>query len=218
MIKVGNPALQPQYATNVELGYKTNWSQGNLYAAAYHRIVDGTITRIATRVPGSPLLYNVFQNAGQSWSTGAEVAWQQSLTPRISLNANASAYRRTFDAFSVVNKYPVPVQYSAPREQLTSGNAKVNATLALPSDWQVQLANTYLAPDLLPQGRVGSRYSLDVGAKKSVQKGRGEFVVNATDLLNTMQIKRTIRGTDFRFVSTDYLETQVVRAGYSWKF
>jgi hypothetical protein len=42
-------------------------------------------------------------------------------------------------------------------------------------------------------------------------------VVNATDLLNTMHAERTIRGTDFSLVSTDYLETQVIRVGLSWK-
>jgi outer membrane receptor protein involved in Fe transport len=218
LIKVGNPALQPQYSTSLEVGYKTGWSTGNLYAAAYHRIVDGTITRIATQVPGSVLLYNVFQNAGRSWSTGGEVVWQQSVASNLLLNANANVYRRTVDAFSVVNRYPVPVTYTAPREQLTSGNVKLNATISLPRDGQLQLSNVYLAPDLLPQGRLGSRYSLDVGGKKAVLGGRGEFVVNATDLLNTNQAERTIRGKDFRIVSTDYLETQVVRVGYSWKF
>ncbi len=218
LIKVGNPALQPQYSTSAELGFKTSWTMGSLYAAAYHRIVDGTITRIATQAPGSVLLYNVFQNAGRSWSTGGEVVWQQSLTPTFLLNANANVYRRTIDAFSVVNQYPVPVTYSAPQAQLTSGNVKLNATTTLGRDWQVQVANTYLAPDLLPQGRIGSRYALDLGVKKSVFGGRGEFTLNATDLLNTNQAQRTIRGTDFRMVSTDYLETQVVRMGYSWKF
>ncbi|HEX4935803.1 MAG TPA: outer membrane beta-barrel family protein, partial [Gemmatimonadaceae bacterium] len=218
LIKVGNPALQPQYATSMELGYKTSWSGGSLYAAAYHRIVDGTITRIATQAPGSVLLYNVFQNAGRSWSTGGEVVWQQALSARLLVNANANLYRRTVDAFSVVNRYPVPLTYSAPRERLTSGNVKLNATVSLPGDWQLQLSNVYLAPDLLPQGRLGSRYALDAGAKKSVQRGRGEFVINATDLLNTNQAERTIRGAGFRLVSTDYLETQVVRMGYSWKF
>jgi hypothetical protein len=118
----------------------------------------------------------------------------------------------------VVNQYPVPVSYASPRQQLTSGNVKLNAVIKLPYEWQTQVSNVYLAPDLLPQGRIDSRYSLDVGAKKSVQQGRGEIVVNATDLLNTMQLRRTIRGTDFRMVSTDYLETQVVRVGYNWKF
>jgi outer membrane receptor protein involved in Fe transport len=218
LIKVGNPALQPQYSTSMELGYKTTRSSGSVYAAAYHRIVHGTITRIATQPPGSVLLYNVFQNAGRSWSTGAEVVWQQVVSPQVSLTTNANIYRRTFDAFSVVNLYPVPVRYTAERERLSSGSVRLNATLALPWQWQAQVANTYLAPDLLPQGRTGSRYGLDVGAKKTVNRGKGEIVVNATDLLNTMQVRRTIRGTDFRLVSTDYAETQVVRVGYNWKF
>jgi outer membrane receptor protein involved in Fe transport len=218
LIKVGNPALQPQYSTSAELGYKTSWESGSFYAAAYHRIVDGTITRIATQAPGSTLLYNVFQNAGRSWSTGSEIVWQQTVSPSLSLNANANVFRSTVDAFSVVNLYPVPVTYSAERQQITSGNVKLNALLTLPHLWQAQVSSIYLAPDLLPQGRIESRYSLDVGVKKSVNQGRGEFVVNATDLLNTMQLRRTIRGTDFTVVSTDYLETQVVRAGYSWKF
>ena len=218
LIKVGNPALQPQYSTSAELGYKTSWSKGSVYAAAYHRIVDGTITRIATQVPGSVLLYNVFQNAGRSASTGSELVWQQTLSSSFSLSGNASVYRRSFDAFSVVNQYPVPVRYTSARQQLTSGNVKLNVTATVPFGWQAQVSNVYLAPDLLPQGRIESRYSLDIGLKKSIQQGRGEIVANATDLLNTMQVRRTIRGTDFSLVSTDYLETQVIRVGYNWKF
>lgn len=218
LIKVGNPALQPQFSTSAEVGYKTSWSSGSLYAATYHRTVDGTISRIATQVPGSVLLYNVFQNAGRSASTGSEVVWQQTVNPRVSLGANANVYRKTQDAFTVVNRYPVPTTFSAARQQLTSGSAKLNAALRLPHDLQTQLSTVYLARDLLPQGFIGSRFSLDLGLKKSVQQGKGEIVLNATDLLNTMQVERTIRGTDFTLVSTDYLETQVVRVGYSRKF
>ncbi|MEO5590114.1 MAG: TonB-dependent receptor, partial [Gemmatimonadaceae bacterium] len=205
LIKVGNPALQPQYSTSAELGFRTGWRAGSVYAAAYHRLVDGTITRIATQAPGSALLYNVFQNAGRSWSTGSELVWQQRVSRRVSLGANANAYHRTVAAFSVVNQYPVPVRYSAPRQGLTSGSVKANATITLPGDWQTQVSSVYLAPDLLPQGRVESRFSLDVGMKKSVQRGKGEIVLNATDLLNTNSIRRTIRGTDFSYTSTDYL-------------
>ncbi|HYW30170.1 MAG TPA: TonB-dependent receptor [Gemmatimonas sp.] len=218
LIKVGNPALQPQYSTSAEVGFRRGWSSGSFYSAAYHRIVDGTITRIATQAPGSVLLYNVFQNAGRSFSTGAEIVWQQTVSRNVSIGFNANAYRRTFDAFSVVNQYPVPVRFTSERQQLTSGSAKLNATLGLPGGWMTQLSSIYLAPDLLPQGRIESRYSLDIGLKKSIQRGKGELVVNATDLLNTNQPRRTIRGSDFTLVSADYLETQVIRVGYNWKF
>ena len=218
LIKVGNPGLRPQFATSAELGYRSSWTRGSLYAATFHRIVDGTITRIATQATGSVLLYNVFQNGGRSSSTGAEATWQQTVTPRLTVNTNASMYQRTTAAFSGVNLYPVPTPYAVARQSLTSGNVKVNAAVKFPREWQAQLSSIYLAPDLLPQGRIGSRYALDIGVKKSVQRGRGEVVLNATDVLNTNQAQRTIRGTDFQLVSTDYLETQVIRVGYTRKF
>lgn len=216
LIKVGNPALQPQYSTAFELGYKVASASGSLYTAAFHRIVDGTITRVATQAPGSPLLYNVSQNAGRSWSTGAELVWQRSVSPAVQVGANTTVFQRTVDAFSVVNLYPEPVPFSTARERILSGNAKANATILLPGAWQFQLSAAYLAADLLPQGRLGSRFVADLGAKKALR--RGELVINATDILNTNQARRDIRGSDFRMLSRDFLETQAVRVGYSVSF
>jgi hypothetical protein len=76
----------------------------------------------------------------------------------------------------------------------------------------------YLAPDIIPQGEIGSRFSLDLGLKKPMMKGTGELFFNATDLLNTMNIRKTIQGNGFNYVSTDYYETQVVRVGMALKF
>jgi outer membrane receptor protein involved in Fe transport len=218
LIKVGNPGLQPQFTTSLDLGYKTSWLRGSFYAAAFHRVVDATITRIATQPPGDSVLYNVFQNAGSSWLTGSEMVWQQTVSRRVSLSTNASVYRNTKGAFTVVNQYPVPVTFTAQQQRILSGNFKVNATIRIPGEWDTRVSSVYLARDLLPQGHIASRYSLDVGTKKSLRNGKGELVVNATDVFNTMRPRRTIRGTDFRFTSTDYLETQAIRVGYSWKY
>jgi hypothetical protein len=54
--------------------------------------------------------------------------------------------------------------------------------------------------------------------KKTIQKGKGELFLNATDILNTMQIKKNIQGDGFKYASTDYYETQVIRVGYNHKF
>jgi outer membrane receptor protein involved in Fe transport len=77
IIKVGNPALRPQFTNSLELGYKTNWTSGYFYTAAYHRFADGTINRISSIVPGSPLIYAIFQNAGKSYNTGLELVLNQ---------------------------------------------------------------------------------------------------------------------------------------------
>lgn len=218
IIKVGNPALKPQFTNSFELAYKTNWKKGYFYSALYHRIADGTITRISTTVPGSTLIYAIFQNVNRSYNTGAEFVISQEVTGWYSFNLNVNVYHNQINAFSVQNLYPVPHSFSAPVQEIYSGTAKFNSTLHFSKNTDAQLTMVYLAPDLIPQGKIGARFSLDCGIKKKIQKGKGEIFVNATDLLNTMIVKKKIQGDGFYYTSADYYETQVIRAGYSLKF
>jgi outer membrane receptor protein involved in Fe transport len=217
IIKVGNPALRPQFTNNIEAGYKTSWANGYLYLAAYHKEMSATITRIASIVPGSTLIYHIFQNAGRSRTSGSELVWSQNFGRLAVLNVNLNAYQNTIDSFSVLNKYPQENTFTASRQQLTSGSVKVNGLFHFPKNWDIQITGVYLAPDIVPQGKVYARKYIDLGIKRTIQKGKGELVLNATDVLNTLRIQRTITGDGFHLVSTDYYETQVFRLGYSRK-
>lgn len=218
IIKVGNPALRPQFTNSIELGYKTNWIKGSLYSALYHKFANGTITRISSTVAGSNLIYATFQNVNKSYNTGIEIVLAQEISKQYSFNLNLNGYRNQINAFTVQNKYPVSHTFSANQQQIYSGNIKLNNTFHFPKNIDAQLTAIYLAPDIIPQGKINTRFSLDLGIKKSIQKGQGEFFFNATDLLNTMVIKREIIGREFSYTSDDYYETQVLRLGYSYKF
>jgi outer membrane receptor protein involved in Fe transport len=218
IIKVGNPALRPQFTNSFELGYKTSWNKGYFYSAAYHRFADGTITRISSIAPNSNLIYAIFQNAGRSYNTGLEIVLTQEVAKWYSFNLNLNGYHNQINAFSVENKYPVPNTFSADKQEIYSGNVKMNNTFHFPNNIDAQITAIYLAPDIIPQGKIKSRFSLDVGLKKAVQKGKGELYLNGTDLLNTMIIKKEIQGQGFYYTSDDYYETQVIRLGYSFKF
>lgn len=218
IIKVGNPALRPQFTNSYELGFKTNLKKGYFYSALYHRITQGTITRIATQVPPSTLIYTVFQNAGHSSNTGIEMVLQQDFSKVFSFNTNVNIYRNIIDAFIVQNKYPVASMYTATKEQFTSGNIKLNGIFHLPKQTDIQITSIYLAPDIIPQGKIGSRFSVDMGIKKQIQKNKGELFFNASDIFNTLKLKKEISGNGFKLNSTDYYETQVFRLGYSYKF
>jgi hypothetical protein len=169
-------------------------------------------------VPGNTLIYNIFQNAGRSTATGVETFLQQELSKSFTANLSAAVYRNTINAFTVQNKYPVPTIYSMGEESITSGNVKANGFFKLPGKTDLQLTAVWLAPDIIPQGKIGSRFSVDLGVKKQVQKGKGELFLNASDLFNTLKIQKQITGNGFVLRSTDYLETQVIRLGYSYKF
>jgi len=218
IIKVGNPALKPQFTNSLELAYKGGWKKGYFYSALYHRIADGTITRISTTVPGSNLIYAIFQNVNRSYNTGVELILSQEAASWYSFNLNVNAYRNRIDAFTVTNLYPVVHTFSADAQEMYSGSLKLNNTFHLSKTTDAQLTAVYLAPDLIPQGKTGERFSLDAGIKTRIQKRKGEVFLNATDLLNTMIIRKQIQGDGFYYNSRDYYETQVVRVGYSYKF
>ncbi len=218
IIKVGNPSLRPQFTNSFELGYKNDWNKGYFYGAAYHRISDGTITRVATTVDTTNLIYNISQNAGKSNNTGVEVVISQELSDKININLNLNGYYNQIDAFTVINQYPVENTFTAEQQEIYSGNIKLNTNFKFGKNIEAQLTAIYLAPDIIPQGTIDSRFSLDLGIKKGVQKGKGELFLNATDLLNTMVIRKKINGNNFSYTSKDYYETQVIRIGYNYKF
>lgn len=218
IIKVGNPALRPQFTNNFELGYKTDWNTGYLFSSVYHKRMKGTITRIGSVVPGSDLIYNIFQNAGKSYSTGIELLFSQNIDRWLTLNINMNGYQNIIDSFSVLNKYPSENLFTAAKEDIFSGNIKFTALLHFANKMEGQLTAIYQAPDLVPQGKTYSRFSIDLGLKKSIQKGNGEIFINATDVANTMRLKKEVKGNGFRYISSDYYETQVVRLGYNYKF
>lgn len=196
IIKVGNPALRPQFTNLYEVGYKTGWKSGSFYSAVYHKAAEGTITRVASTVPGNNLIYSIFQNANRSYNTGVEMVFSQEVSTWLSLNLNVNAYHNQIDDFTVENKYPEPHTFTAAKQEINSWNAKLNGLFRLKNAFEAQVTAIYLAPDIIPQGKIGTRFSLDVGIKKSIQKGKGEVFMNATDLLNTMVIKREIQGKD----------------------
>ncbi|WP_330441450.1 TonB-dependent receptor domain-containing protein [Flavobacterium sp. C4GT6] len=218
IIKVGNPGLRPQYTNSVELGYKAHISGGYFFASLYSKFIDGTITRIATTVPENTIIYNVFENAGKSRMMGSEIILSKEITSWYTFNLNATLYQNTIDPFTANILYPSPTTYASEKQQVTSGNVKWNSMLKFKNNLSGQVSMVYLAPDIVPQGRTLSRFSIDAGLKKAIQKGRGELYVNATDLFGTLVIRKTVQGNGFSYSSNDYYETQVIRVGYNYKF
>ena len=222
ILSMGNPNLQPQFTQSVELGYRQSWSSGYIYSAAYHRMSTNILTKIITEVPTeqspSNLLTEVDQNADKGQNTGIELVLSQELGSKIRLNANGNIYRNKIDAFSITNAYPSSITFDGQRQSIVSGNAKLNIIAKILKDTELQITGTYLARDIIPQGKILARYSIDAGLTKKIQNGKGELFINANDILNTLVMRYEIEGSTFNLVSDDYYETQVVRVGYQYRF
>ncbi len=217
ILVMGNPNLQPQFTQSVELGYRQSWESGYLYTAAYHRMSTNILTKIVTEVALN-LLAQVNQNADKGQNTGIELVLNQKLGSKIRLNANGNIYRNSIGAFRIVNAYPNNIPYTGQAQTIIAGNAKVNLIATIVKSTELQITGIYLAPDIIPQGKILARYSIDAGLTRKIQKGKGELFINASDILNTLVMRYEIEGTSFNLASNDYYETQVVRIGYQYRF
>ena len=119
-----------------------------------------------------------------------------------------------------IKKYTSPAAFliKTSHSEVTTGNAKLILTWKFPKQIEFQLSNVYYAPDIIPQGKVRERYSLDFGLKKISASGLFEWRLSTTDLINTFQIRKEITGTNFNLTANNYYETQVVTWGMKYKF
>ncbi|MFN3800545.1 outer membrane beta-barrel protein [Belliella pelovolcani] len=218
ILSIGNPTLIPQFTQSVEAGYKKSNEGGYFYGAFYHRASTNLLTRITTEIPNSKRLVTIDQNAGKGWNTGLELVISQKLGDLFTLNTNANIYQNRIGAFALNNAYPSDINLIRDEESNITGNIKVNGLFKLPKSLNIQISAIYLAPDIVPQGRILSRYHLDGGVNKKIQDGNGELFLNATDIFNTLVIRYRLEGNEFTLNSNDYFETQVFRLGYSYRF
>lgn len=218
ILKTGNPALRPQFSQSVELGSKTSWKKGYFYSAIYGRQINNIITRIITTNPSNNLLNAISQNAGNGTNIGVEAVAEQDIEYWYSININGNIYYNRISAFSIENLYPFNTEFSMEKQVIYSGNLKLNNIFKLKGDVNIQLTGIYLAPDIIPQGRIDKRFSIDFGITKSIQNGNGELFLNGSDIFNTLRIQKETFSEEFILTSTDFYQTQMFRMGYSYRF
>ena len=220
ILKTGNPNLRPQFTNTFELAYKHYWTSGSFFASAYARFIENIFSRIYTQ--DSTSIYNIIHtipaNLGNGRNLGMELVYQQEISSKMKLNASMTVYQNRIDAFNGTSSYPYPQPFASDLSEVTTGNAKLILTWKFPKQIEFQLSNVYYAPDIIPQGKVRERYSLDFGLKKTSANGHFEWRLSTTDLLNTFQIRKEITGTNFNLTANNYYETQVVTWGMKYKF
>ena len=134
------------------------------------------------------------------------------------LNLSVNGYQNIVDSFSVLNKYPVESVFAAAREDIFSGNIKFNLLLHLSKQLDAQLLLFTRHPILFRRVKPSHVFLLMPVSKRLFNPERVKLFVNATDIGNTLQLRREVKGDGFRYIATDYYETQVFRVGYSYKF
>jgi len=81
--------------------------------------------------------------------------------------------------------------------------SRLNTTVTLPSEVDLQVSVDYRAPRNTPQGRSLSITSMDAGLSRDVLKGNGTLTFSAKDIFNS-RFRRSIVETEFLYSESQF--------------
>lgn len=179
--RAGNPNLNPEFTNSYELGYLKYWESGSLLSSVYYRRSNGVVERILT-LNDDGTTFQLPVNLSKRDAYGLEFSFSQDLTKAWNMTANWNFYR------ALTNGEFEGETFSA--DALT-WTARVMTNLKVGKSFDFQTSFDYRAPQVRPQGRSLSLYSLNFGMSKDILKDKGTIALSVRDLFNT-RIRRSI--------------------------
>ena len=229
----GNPDLVPEFTQSLELSYlKTFKGNSTFMASVYYKhtdhLITGYIESDTNASTGTTTLVNTYVNAESSYSAGAELTGQLSITRWWDLSANVNLYH---------SKINVGSADAAAQDALWSWFGKMNTSFKLPSGFSVQLSGLYQSKTNLPvntnsnqpgppnmqsqsasQGYIKPFYEADLAVKKTFMAGKVAASMSFNDIFRS---RKQDQYTYSAYLTQDYSrlrDPQMLRINLSYAF
>lgn len=205
-LNAGNPNLLPEKTLLGELGYafdKNSWSFSNQF---FYRDIQGLVGRIRTFLDGDTTLTR-FENIASSRAIGFEQMTQGSILKGWQVTWTSSIFQ---------NDVQGDINGTLINEKRWTWNSRLNQQFAF-GKWSGQISGIYHSAQINPLGIIQAYYTVDLGFKRELNKGKVTINARVNDVLNTQQTVYDTR--PFGFVSdlTKKKETRIYYVGVSFK-
>lgn len=182
-VRLGNPALKPEYVDALELGYVQFTPWGSITLTPYYRRTTDVI-RFYQEMRGDGVAVRTFGNFDTSSSSGVEMITSidaQALVEGLRGYVSLEGFRMVTDGSNV---------NAAFQNNAFGWGGRMNASYNLGDlfgigDLDVQATVRYRAPIDTEQGRMGSFSWTDVALRQELFRDRASLTLRARDVLGT---------------------------------
>ncbi len=194
-ISFGNPLLDPEISSAVELNYLKTWDNHAISAGLYYRFSDNAIERV--RYLDKNVMYSTFENVSRRQSAGLELVAKNKVTKWLNLTTTINCYYAAMDSVFYDTNLDGELDLLYPFQQSFSWNARLMANFLIPMGWSAQLTGMYRSADVVAQGKMNSQYVVDLGVRKSFLDRKLNLAISVRDLLNSRRWASTTWGDNF---------------------
>lgn len=186
-IRIGNPALLPQYIDSYEMGYQTLFGNTILSVEGYYRITSNRIERVLSVYSENVTLQSV-QNVGKDYSFGSEFFVNFDPIKNWNVNLMGNIY-----------DYKIDGQLNGVPFTRTSFNwsARFNNSFKITPTTQVQVNMTYDSPSVSSQGKTEGFMSTNVALRQELFDKSLTATLQVRDIFSTAKYEFTNESLDF---------------------
>lgn len=169
----GNPFLLPEYATAFTLAHDF---KSTITSSITYNEVKNHIGQLYLPTENNKIIL-----------TQVNLEKQSQITLNVSAPLTISDWWEaygTFTGFYIENKFDtLDTSFD---EKVTSMSFSLQNTFTLPKAWKIELSGFYNSPSLSGVNeRIGTIWTVDIGASKSILKNRGFLTVGVSDIFRT---------------------------------
>ncbi len=186
-IRIGNPALEPEFVDSYELNYQKKFQKFSLTAELYYRQTNNMISHTQYVNQDNILIYSV-DNIGKDYSFGTEVMANLDMFRWWKLSASGSLFRYGIDG---------EVEGENVDRVTNTWNTRMNSFISLKWGTRIQLTGSYSAPSIMAQGERSGFFMVNGGIRQDFFKRKLTVNFQARDIFQTMQFAYTARGSNF---------------------
>jgi len=186
-IRVGNPALLPQYIDSYEMGYQTLIGKSVLSLEGYYRVTDNRIERVLSVYSENVTLQSV-QNIGKDYSLGTELFLN--FDPMENWNVNLMGNLYDYKIEGALNGIPFT-------RTSFNWNARFNNTFKITNTTQFQVNISYNSPSVSSQGKREGFMFTHLAVKQELFDKMLTATLNVRDLFGTSKFESVNESSDF---------------------
>jgi outer membrane receptor protein involved in Fe transport len=207
-IRVGNPALKPEYIDSYELGYQTYFGRNLLSVESYYRIINNKIERVRSVYRSNVTLHST-ENVGKDYTFGAELMFNVDLLYWWNINLMGNIYN--YKVEGVLNK-------SSFSRESNSWGMRFNNTYKLSTSTRMQFNAMYNSPVVSSQGERKGFFTTNISLRHELFNRLLSATLQIRDVFSTAKYNSISEGTNFYFESFRKREAPVVMLNISFNF